>query len=495
MDVNSDIFWVISEIAIIIIAIFLRAHIGFKTKIGQDTWAHLLVADIIRQKKQLPETIDNFIYEGPYGYPPFLHILLARLPQKLAEKYAWIFSGVIDSVHIIILALFCYYLTSNPTIAVLASFMFAISWIMVRESMSLNTRPLGSLIFTCSLIPIIFYSLNHDIYLAIIGVFFGILLMFTHKLASQALFFTLLGFAIIELNPIYVIFAGCIFIGAIIVPGGGYLKRILPEHIAILVFWQKHMDQYHAREAHVYNPNFNNNIRSKLLFFADIIKKIIAYSYWMLFVMAAILLLNVHLSGIELKLLIWILIIFACFIAFDFIPSLKLLGEGSRYLETGLFPAIILSSVFVVTNYTNILIDAFFITCILASLIIVYFHQSNIQKLYHRIGLNSALRDIFECVKNGKKEGVICIPYNFSFMAAYFTRKKVFYAFSALAYEKAYPEALFGSPIDKPLDELIKKYNINYVIVDTSYFNLHDLKLGSYTSIMEKDQYALLEIS
>jgi len=494
MDPFSELFWIFIEIIVLLFAIYIRAYIGFKTKIGQDTWAHLLVADVIREKKHLPESIDYYIYEGPFGYPPFIHILLSLLPYKTAEKYAWIFSGFIDSIHIGILALFCYYLTGNPAIAILASFLYAISWISVRESMSLNTRPLGSLVFTCSILPIIIFSLNQNIIFAIIGIAFGILLLFTHKLASQALFCTLIGFALIELNPVYLIIAGCIFIGAALFPGGGYLKRILPEHIAVVDFWNRHMDQYNAREAHVYNPTFNKGLWSAFSIFSDICKKIIAYSYWILFLFAAILLSGAHFSGIELKLLIWGIILFVCFIAFDFVPSLKLLGEGSRYLETGLFPVITLSSILVVTNYANVLIDVLFIPCIVASLIIIYIHQASVQKSYLRIGFNSAFQEIFEYVKRGEKEGVMCIPFNFSFMAAYFTRKKVFYAFSCLAYEKAYPEALFGSPIDKPLDKLIKKYNINYVIIDTSYFNLQDLKLGVYKTIMEKDQYVLVEI-
>ena len=496
MNINLSLGWVLVEIAIIALAIYLRCRVGFKKKIGQDTWVHLLIADIIRKKKRLPNKTEYFIYEGPYGYPPLLHILLALIPRKIAERFAWLFSAIVESIQIIFLFFFSLYITGEPTVAILASFVYAISPIMISESHSLNTRPLGSLIFTLAIVPIILYPIYDNLYFATIGVFFGILLLHTHKLATQALFFTLIGFALIERNPVYLLIEVCIFGGAIILSGGWYLKRILPEHIAILDFWRIHIkDDYYSREEHLYKGEDTESKNQPLIaLLIKKLKKVIGPSYWMFFVMFSLLFLGFNLSTIEVKLIEWMLIIFSCFILFDYVPFLKFLGEGHRYLEYGMVPAVFLAASIVVSSISNIFVAAIFLFCILLSLRTIYASQRSEARGYDRIALNPALKEIYEYVKKSKKEGVMCIPYNLSFMTAYFTRKKVFYALSALAYEKAYPEALFGSPANKPLRALIEKYNINYLIVDKVYFDLSGLDLGIVNEIMERDKYCLLEV-
>jgi hypothetical protein len=492
MHINISSGWILIEAAIIALAIYLRCRVGFKKKIGQDTWFHLLIADIIRRKKRLPDKTEYFIYDGPYGYPPLLHILLARIPANVAERFAWLFSAIVEAIQILFLFFFSLYVTEEPSVAVLASFVYAISPIIIGETHSLNTRPLGSLIFTLTMVPIILYPIYNNLYFAMVGVFFGIILLHTHKLATQALFFTLIGFAIIERNPVYLLLEGCIFGGAIILPGGWYRKKIVPEHIAILDFWRRHIkDDYYSREEHLDNGE-NRDDKSLILLLLTILKKLISKGYWMFFVIFSLLFFGFDLSVIEIKLLESMLIIFSCFIVFDYVPFLKFLGEGHRYLECGVFPTAFLAASIVVRSFRNIFVDALFLFCILFSVIIIYLSRGG--GAYDRIALNTAIKEIYNYVKEAKKEGVMCIPYNLSYMTAYFTRKKVFFVDNALTYEKAYTEALFGSPADKPLRALIDKYGISYVIVDKVYFDLSCLDLGTVTEIMERDKYCLLEV-
>ena len=240
---NDDLF--IIQIAIIAIAILLRCAIGFKFKIGQDTWVHLLVADIIRKKRALPDQIDNFIYVGPFGYPPLFSTLLSVIPEKVLERFVWIVSPVIEAFHLVLIYFICIFITQSPEVGVLSMFLYAIHPEMVIESSNLNSRPLGSLIFTISLVSLIFFVITANPLLFVSCIVFGVFLLYTHKLATQALLFTLIGFALIERTPIYAIAAVLIFGIAYMTPW--YRKKVLPEHLAILRFWKKNINLLYER--------------------------------------------------------------------------------------------------------------------------------------------------------------------------------------------------------------------------------------------------------
>ncbi len=143
---------------IIIIAVVLRCAIGFKYRIGQDTWVYLLVADVIRKKRGLPDKIENFIYVGPFGYPPLFPSLLSLIPEKTLERVAWIISPIIEAIHIVLIYGICFFITQSPGVGICAMFLYAIHPEMVIETSNLNSRALGSLFFTVSIVSIIAFK-------------------------------------------------------------------------------------------------------------------------------------------------------------------------------------------------------------------------------------------------------------------------------------------------------------------------------------------------
>ena len=480
------------QIAIIALAIFLRCAIGFKYKIGQDTWVHLLVADIIRGKRELPEKIEYFIFEGSYGYPPVFQILLSFIPAKALERFAWIVSPIIEAGHIILIYFICIYITHSPEVAVLAMFLYAIQPELVIESSSLTSRSIGSLMYTVSIVSIILFVITGNAFFFLPCVVSGVILLYSHKHSTQALFFTLLGFTLLERNFVFISTAILIFGIAFLSPW--YRKKILPEHWAILRFWKKRTDMaYQVGITHQINDREKNSLlnfsRSKTIHTL----RFIGSNMWIFFIVSLIIIFNIPQTQPEVLFLEWALILFICAFLISYMVSLKFLGEGLRYLEYSAVPTVILAAFYFEQYHNNSLVTLAFIIIIVISLMEIFTGLFFWVRKYIRISPGDGVLKICTYLRSVPHANVMCLPLDMSFMIAYFTRKKVFFAFSSHAYEKAFP-AIMGDPRTKPLRTLIDKYSIDYILADSAFYLPEELNLGIVEKIMEEEGYYLLQV-
>ena len=438
---NDDLF--IIQIAIIAIAILLRCAIGFKFKIGQDTWVHLLVADIIRKKRALPDQIDNFIYVGPFGYPPLFSTLLSVIPEKVLERFVWIVSPVIEAFHLVLIYFICIFITQSPEVGVLSMFLYAIHPEMVIESSNLNSRPLGSLIFTISLVSLIFFVITANPLLFVSCIVFGVFLLYTHKLATQALLFTLIGFALIERTPIYAIAAVLIFGIAYMTPW--YRKKVLPEHLAILRFWKKNINLLYERgitreTIGKNNSSLINLLRSRMVLFL----RFVASNMWFVFIAVMVFIFHRRLVYPDVLYPVvlffdWACIIVLCSLIIGYIPHVKFLGEGLRYQEYAIVPTIILAAIYFNKFHDNLYITLLFfgvIGILLVEMVMGLYYSVT---KYIRLSPGAGIIKICSYLRSAPGKNIICLPIDTSFMIAYFTRKNVLYAFSTHAYEKLIP--------------------------------------------------------
>ena len=105
---------------------------------------------------------------------------------------------------------------------------------------------------------------------------------------------------------------------------------------------------------------------------------------------------------------------------------------------------------------------------------------------YIRLSPGPAIEKICSYLKSVPGENIMCLPIDTCFMFAYFTRKKVMFAFSADAFE-AFSELLFGSPREK-------QHSIDYIFVDSTFYLPDELDLGAVETIMVEDGYYLLRV-
>lgn len=477
---------------ILILGFYLRAISPFRIKSAQDTWIHLLIVDEIKKHRGLPNNIPYFLFgKEEYDYPPVFHVILSIFPLKFLEKTWMYISPIIDMIQMIILFIFSFYFTKNAEISLLAAFIYAITPAILIECMSLNTRAIGSLSFSLTLIPIMLYSTSGNVYFLLLALFFGIVLLYTHKLSTQALYIFLIAFSIIEENIIYIVLGVSIFLGAFAVSRKWY-SRILRGHIMILDFWRRHIHLYHTRKD-MYTLFKTFDFKNKKLVFSTLKQfgKIVYLNPWILFIFVFLLTDNaLNKDSLTNNLIIWIVIIYISFIAITYIPALHFIGDGERYLTYSVFPSSFVAAR-VITEHGSSIIYIGAIISLLISLAGIY----QILKWYHDYGTTfsytTGLRKIFDYIKNSEKQNIMCNPLGLSFMVSYFTRKKTLFHLSPMSFDEG--TVIFPTQT-KPLDYIINKYKIDFILSDSRSKDIDISEINNKRKVLSEGFYDLYEV-
>ena len=214
---------------------------------GVDGWRHLMVADYIRENKRYPKWMDKFLIESPSDYPPGLRFLLAAFPKEFIREYEWLVSPAIDFIHNLFIFGFVYFLSHSLPLAVMAQIIYLSAPLTIMENSNLSTRSLASLLFSLTFIGILLFSISGGWLLFIYCVVMVCILLLSHRMSVQTLFFTCIFFSIYELTFTYI---GIYLLGtllAIIATKGFYLK-ILKGHLAMLEYWRQNIEFRYAHE-------------------------------------------------------------------------------------------------------------------------------------------------------------------------------------------------------------------------------------------------------
>ncbi len=112
-----------------------------------DAMTHMLLAEMIRRNgNRLPKRTPEFLLSGPQDYPAFFHWLVALLPKAFVERFEWVVSPFIEGVHaaLVFIALYvgldCLNIQSPLEIASV----LVVLWI-TSPSLALNLRQGGFL--------------------------------------------------------------------------------------------------------------------------------------------------------------------------------------------------------------------------------------------------------------------------------------------------------------------------------------------------------------
>ena len=488
MTIDSIHIFIFSLLFLIFLS--LRVYAAMVNKVANDTWFHLLVAAKIREQRKLPDKIDNFIYDDFFDYPPLLHVILALFSKKFLEKYHWYFSIVFDLIGFFLVFVITYDIY-NINSALLACFLYSIMPTLLGECNNLNTRPIGTLMFSLTIIPLFYFILSSQYLFLVIGLFFGCMLLLSHKFSTQAMAILLISLSIIEKEFIYFIFLLIIILLAVVVSKKRYLK-ILKGHLAIfsLIANKDWSDYTKMRSSHTVPSKKTKKSNEKL-------KTVILGIYknhWNLFVIFCTVFYIPNYSEFELLFVYWIIIMFIIYLLVFFTIKLKFVGPNHRYLENSSVAVAIISAKLLVT-LDYIAVKLLFAFCIILSLCAYYYACKIETKMAIEFMLTDSLLKVFEYIKKSHKETVVCIPHTFSYLTAYWTNKKVLAVSSSLALEKAYSDGFINkNPHDVNFDKILELHNISFIIINTRMYKVDELGLPErYKSVEQEGDYILLE--
>src|SRR5438105_8008232 len=149
--------FVLVGIALVGLALYLRLRIFIGTRPGGvDTWYYLASAEAIRTQKRLPISLPQYLlHEEHESYPPVFPLFLAALPPRWLNRYFWLVSPLIDTLHPMLLYVLSYRLTDSVLAAGVAGLIYAVTPQLISETRNLNGRAFGSLLQTIAMLVLL----------------------------------------------------------------------------------------------------------------------------------------------------------------------------------------------------------------------------------------------------------------------------------------------------------------------------------------------------
>lgn len=472
---------------------------------GVDPWRYLLAADYVRQYKHLPESMtEKYILPAPFGYPPMIVILLAFFPKRFVEKFQFIFSPIFDSITNFLIFSATMFVTNDLKAAIFAQLIAFSTPITVMEASNLTTRALSYLVFYISFFPLLIFNFNNNAYFlvaALVGLF---ILFFTHKLAIQAYLFSVIGFSILEKNPFYVFFFLSVFASAFILTGRLY-KAIFEDHLITL----NNFRTYYDFRLHPFRKKKKNNNKkdfiTKLyeLSFKNPLVYILGNNLWIAVLIILYILISVNLlqitTGINTllftKLNIWIFILLICGILILAVNKIKFLGEGNRYIEYITLPLSIIlgsfaSSFFILYGFKFVIIFSIFILILVGGIIYLQI-KAIVQDKFRTI-----TGDLWKVINylhlhKDEKIRIAFFPTSLGDPVMYFIKGKALLTDSG----KGVRRLIDILPVvSRPMNEIVNKYNLNYILIEESYVTFEELKLKKYKQVKIFGSYLLINL-
>jgi hypothetical protein len=99
--------------------------------------------------------------------------------------------------------------------------------------------------------------------------------------------------------------------------------------------------------------------------------------------------------------------------------------------------------------------------------------------------------DVLTWLRSAPRDGVICLPATRAEAVAYRARKQVLWGAHSAGYERLVE---FYPVLRTPLDELARRYQTSYLLVDRRYVDMPDLGLrNGWRAVFERGAFQILE--
>jgi hypothetical protein len=227
---------------LILFALFIREmpnYLVAQGATGVDQWFWKAYIKTLRNQKKMPPHLPQFLLDEKQWYPPLFPFVIAKLPTVIFEKYANKLSILIDLLRMSLLLLAVWWLSESLLALVVAGIIYSITPLLISYNMQLNPRGLAAL-FLDAMWLCILGVFTHKIpdYFLVLALIFSGLILITHKMTTQILFFTAICFSIIMQDFLFLLLIPGSILAALILSGGFY-RYVFLAHIDIVKFWYK----------------------------------------------------------------------------------------------------------------------------------------------------------------------------------------------------------------------------------------------------------------
>ena len=490
-----------------ILSFILQSYPRFFNKyFGVDVWSRMLEADLIRKNgHRIPmnKISNGFLLEGYFNYPPVFPWLLSFMPKKKLLEIQGFIAPIFDIFQNVFVFLFTFQITNRIEISLLAQLIYGTIPLNALENSYLTPRSLGYLNLTLAFYPLLLYSISPNPLYILASFIFTVLIFFTHKFATQSLFFLSIFFTIFEKDFLYL---GIFLLGLIsaILISKGYYFRIFKGHIGNILFWFKN---YNYRFAHqirgvMHSKSTETDFVGKLYNLMRLFSPLalLSTNLWMtlpiLYIGANIFDSPIFVQNIlYYKMSLWIIFFYVFSIGVLSFKFLIPIGEGQRYLEMATAPTAILSSIFLFSLFeAGFEFPAIIFTLIilLINLSLIFFLQwKGIIKDKNR-SVTGGMTEAFYFINKLKPTPrILCIPHQITTMVLYNTNAKVLVDIESGTLPK------IGNVFPVMKDSVInisKKYGLDILVLKKDYATMKELNIGKDALLFESGDTQVIKL-
>ena len=495
---NEYIFPFIISLTGYIIQIFPRL---FNRKFGVDVWTRLLEINLVRQNNhRIPKKIDKrFIISGNFDYPPVFPFLLSFIPKNRLEKIQGFVAPIFDCLLGIVVYIFVFSLTGNIMASLLSQIAYILTPVTALENSYLTPRSLGYFLMSVTLLLLLIFHTNYNYIYILFSIILTTILFLSHRFAMQSLIFGCLFFTILDQSIWYlmVLFSG--FFGAVLLTKGYYI-RVLEGHLANIRFW---IVNGKYRFAHQIRGLVEAKKHTDFIGIIYLVLQkatpvaLFGLNLWMIFPLG-LLTFNLFnnsltINPMMLKMSYWVLFYYLFSILVMSSKKLLPIGEGQRYLEMAAAPAAVTSGIITYQFSAQFpFLYVLFITVSAVNLFLIALAQwKAVIKDVNR-SVTPALDATFKFINSLPGiPRIICIPHQITTMTLYHTKADILVNadnIGLMRLTNLYPI------LTKPIKDIAKQYNCNYLLLRTSFASIKELKLINPKIIFQKEDIFLIKL-
>lgn len=495
---------VFAALIVPIIAVLYEAYPRLINKqFGVDIWTHLLYLKALRKNgNKIPKHIgvsEGFLVEGRYDYPPAFITILSHFSTAQVRKYEYLFSPLFDAVHLLVLFGIVYFESGSIVLSVLTQVLYVLTPIIVLENSSATPRSMGYTLFTITFILLYYYQYTFNPLLLAGAWIAGSLIFVSHRFTTQGFLFFAVFFSLMYSSFLYIGIFVASYAGGLIVSKGFY-RIVLNGHLGNLYFWRKMIRYryYHQVKGDTSKGVETNDVVFKLYnqflkfppFVLAITNPWIAvavyalYSYGLNF--------TSYFSGGG-YIMWWALFSYILALTTTWIPSLRFLGEGQRYLELSAFPTAFIAAVIIQSAYQNsqwyvVILALIFALGALITTIVIQ-HKAIITDTLRTV--TPEMDGMFSYLKKLKqKPKLMCIPHQITTNTIYHTDCPVYvnadYS-TIIKISDIYPY------LQKSIYTVMKEHDLDMLLLNTTYATQKDLGIGGARVVKTSGPYELID--
>jgi hypothetical protein len=434
-----DITFFVLLLLILSVGFILRAALILKYGwAGKDTFYHYLISKEIRREKRLPKTVDRFIEPEQYDYPPLLHFLLSKVPERW-YKGVQLFAPFTDILAALFIFIFCL-INFDPPVALIAVAIYCFTPFAIDISFSMGPRVIANLLLIICLISTYYAVESFTMFSIIVATISAALVLLTQRLAVQSLVAVLTVVMVVwsTFTPIIVLIIA--FFLAMLLSRGFYLT-VLRGHIDFVkVMGSRLMDS----EKRKVQP-------SPIL---DL--KAITFNLPIIFILPLTFIQLIDWSSLIIFLFTWVISLLV-------LSALWIFGEGYRHMANSVAPLAIIGGAWAVQSGDYKIIIGFISISLVLSLYKVY-RLDKMRQL--GIVVTSDVLDAFRFIRdNGStRDVVLTIPTDLTYHAAYFTGAIVAHSSGGCAKGLSYNMGVNKMVKEGRVNELISELNIRWIL-------------------------------